>query len=263
MNKDANGHSAKRSGLKSLQTLLAMSLIWAGPTLACGSFAPRPTPTPTSPPTALETGTENNTAVQPLATPIVQEAVDTPTPAPTATFTPTPEPGTALVVGQPARVTAPAGLNFRDEPNPGANLLGQLGTGQIVAVTEGPVAAADFIWWRLDDGEGNVGWAAEGDGSTEWLSPQIGEPQPVNRQPRVGERVVVSMPGNGQLSVRAQPGTNATLIRRVSSGTQYTVEAGPQTANGFTWFQIRSDDGGLVGWAADGDGSARWLSPLE
>jgi hypothetical protein len=192
-----------------------------------------------------------------------QEQVETPTPAPTATFTPTPEPGVALVAGEPARVTAPAGLNFRAEPSTGAELLGELGTGQIVSVTDGPVAADDFIWWRLDDGEGNIGWAAEGDGETEWISPQIGESQPVNRAPRVGERVVVTMPGSGQLSVRAQPGTNATLIRRVSAGAQFTVQAGPQSANGFTWFQIRSDDGSLLGWAADGDGSARWLSPLE
>jgi hypothetical protein len=168
-----------------------------------------------------------------------------------------------LSAGEPARVTAPAGLNYRDQPSTSGELLGQMNTGQVVSVLEGPVAADDYTWWQLDDGDGNVGWAADGDGETEWLSPQIGEPQPVNRTPRVGERVVVTMPGSGQLSVRAQPGTNAALIQRVSSGSQYTVEAGPQTANGFTWFQIRSDDGNLVGWAADGDGSARWLSPLE
>ncbi|MEX1019442.1 MAG: SH3 domain-containing protein [Litorilinea sp.] len=198
-----------------------------------------------------------------MATPLPQAAVDTPTPAPTVTFTPTPEPGTALVAGEQARITAPAGLNFRDQPSTTANLLGQLGTGQVVSVTEGPVAAENFIWWRLDDGEGNVGWAAEGDGETEWISPQIGEPQPANRAPRVGERVVVTMPGAGQLSVRTQPGTNAALVQRVNAGTQFTVQAGPQTANGFTWFQIRSDDGNLLGWVADGDGTARWLSPLE
>lgn len=260
---DSGLPSRKRRNLRSLQTLLAMSLIWIGPTVACGSFAPRPTPTPTSPPTVLEMPTTNAPEVQPLATPIPQTPDATPTPAPTATFTPTPVPGTALAAGQPARVTAPAGLNFRDQPNTNANLLGQLGTGQVVSVTEGPVEADGFIWWQLDDDQGNIGWAAQGDGETEWLSPQIGEPQPVNRAPRVGERVVVTMPNGGQLSVRSQPGTNATLLRRVNSGTQFTVQAGPQTANGFTWFQIRSDDGDLLGWVADGDGTARWLSPLE
>jgi hypothetical protein len=33
--------------------------------------------------------------------------------------------------------------------------------------------------------------------------------------------------------------------------------------DGFVWYQIRSDDGGIEGWAADGDDNKRWLSPLE
>ena len=39
--------------------------------------------------------------------------------------------------------------------------------------------------------------------------------------------------------------------------------AGPQPAGGFTWYQIRSDNGSILGWAADGDDTSRWLSPLE
>jgi hypothetical protein len=115
----------------------------------------------------------------------------------------------------------------------------------------------------VDDGQGHGGWAAEGDGETQWLSPRIGEPQPVNRPPRVGDRVSVTMPAGQQLSVRAVPGTNGPLLIRVNPGQEYTVTAGPQQANGYTWYQIRSDDGSVEGWVADGDGSIRWLSPLE
>jgi hypothetical protein len=142
-------------------------------------------------------------------------------------------------------------------------LIGQFGTGQLVTVLEGPVVADNFTWWRIDDGQGNAGWAADGDGETEWLTPRLGEPQPVNRPPRVGDRVSVTMPAGGQLSVRATPGTDAPLLVRVNSGQQLTVLAGPQSANGLNWYQLRSDDGSVEGWAAEGDGSARWLSPLE
>ncbi len=164
-----------------LRILLAISLIWLLPSLACGSFAPRPTPTPTLPPIPTEAApAAGEPQVQSTEnTPIPLQ--DTPTPAPTATFTPTPQPGTALSAGQEARVTAPAGLNFRDQPASAAQLLGQLGTGQRVTVLEGPVSADDFTWWKVDDGQGNVGWAADGDGETEWLSPRLGEPQAVNR----------------------------------------------------------------------------------
>ena len=39
--------------------------------------------------------------------------------------------------------------------------------------------------------------------------------------------------------------------------------AGPQAADGYFWYQIRSEDGQVEGWAADGSEGERWLSPLE
>ena len=117
-----------------------------------------------------------------VATPLPQLPTDTLIPAEvTATFTPTPLPGTALAPGQPARVTAPAGLNYRESPASNAALIGQFGTGQRVTVLAGPIVADGFTWWQIDDGAGNAGWAAEGDETTVWLSPQLGEPQA--RQP--------------------------------------------------------------------------------
>jgi hypothetical protein len=259
---------SKRSGLSRnwrLRALLAVSLIWLGPTLACGSFAPRPTPTPTPPPA------DTVVAEPPTATPVISLS-NTPIPeavteaatteAPTATFTVTPVPGTALAIGQPARVVAPDGLNMRDQPTSSGQLLLLLPSNQRVTVLEGPTEAEGFRWWRVDDGGGNVGWVAESDGETEWLSPRMGEAQPVDRSPRVGDRVQVTM-STGDLSVRVTPGTDAQLVTRVAQGQQFTVMGGPQEASGYTWYQIRSDDGSVEGWAADGDGADRWLSPLE
>ncbi len=168
--------------------------------------------------------------------------------------------GNVLAAGQPARVTAPAGLNYRVSPSANAALIGQFGTGLLVTVLEGPIGADNFTWWRIDDGQGNVGWAADGDGDTVWISPQLGDPQPVDRSPRVGDRVVVS---TGQLSVRSTPGTNAALLTRVEPGQEFTVLAGPQSADGLNWYQIRNDGGNVEGWVAEGDGATRWLSPLE
>ncbi len=168
-----------------------------------------------------------------------------------------------MAAGQQARVTAPAGLNFRDTPATGGQLLGQLGTGQLVNILEGPVEADGFTWWKVDDRQGNVGWGADGDGETEWISPQLGDPQPANRAPNVGERVSVTMGAGGQLTIRSLPGTDAPLVTRVNSGSEFTILAGPQSAGGYTWYQIRSDDGSIEGWAADGEGADRWLSPLE
>jgi uncharacterized protein YgiM (DUF1202 family) len=262
---------ADLTALRRLRILCALSLIWLAPTIACGSFAPRPTPTPTTPPPVDPTITAAvavDTQAQPASTPAPVTPTATPAPPVGVTTTLTapvppataPTGGTVLTIGQPARVTAPAGLNYRDRPDTDGNLLGQFGTGIRVTVLDGPITADDFTWWQIDDGQGNVGWAAEGDGDSEWISPRLGDPQPANRPPRVGDRVVVT---SAQLSVRTQPGVDAALITRVDTGAEYTVLAGPQQADGFTWYQIRSDDGALEGWAAEGDGTDRWISPLE
>jgi uncharacterized protein YgiM (DUF1202 family) len=152
---------------------------------------------------------------------------------------------------------------MRDIPSPAGQLVVQLGSGQVVTILSGPSEAAGFTWWQVEDRQGRTGWIADGDGQSEWLSPQIGEPQPVNRPPRVGDRVTVTTQEGQQLTVRALPGTDAPLITRVNSGQQFTVLAGPQSANGYVWYQIRSDDGLVEGWSADGDGTTRWLSPFE
>lgn len=270
----ANERSDKFGAVK-LRVLLGLSVLWLAPTLACGSFAPRPTPTPSpvAPPTDLAVGVESPT-VAPTAILIVE---DTPVPDPAAAITgttgatntqgvtiatpaatPAPPPN-VLAPGNQARVTAPGGLNMRAAATTGGNLIIQLGTGVVVTIVEGPVTADGYTWWRIDDGGGNVGWAVQGDGSTEFLSPSLGEPMPVDRSPRVGERVVI----NSQVSVRALPSTSANLLTYANQGTQFNVLAGPQSADGFVWFQIRSDDGTIEGWAAEGDGTTRWISPLE
>jgi len=254
-----------------LRVFIGASFLWLLPLLACGSFAPRaiPTPTPAAPVESFTTPDSPTVAVAPTLvvaqiTPLPLIPTNTPPAAePTAAPTSAAAAGNGLQAGQPARVTAPAGLNMRTNPASSAALVLQLGTGQRVTVVEGPTAADNFTWWRVDDGQGNVGWVADGNNETVWLSPQLGEPQPVNRAPNVGDRVTVTMPDNGQLSIRSAPGTDAALITRVNAGEQLTIVNGPQQGGGFTWYRVRSDNGSVEGWAAAGDGESRWLSPLE
>jgi len=252
-----------------------MSLIWAIPTIACGSFAPRAMPTPTTlslgpapesqstvdpnQPATTNSGGGTALAIAPTVTPIP------PAPQPTPTFTSTPEPGTALSVGQPARVIAPYGLNLRTSASANSTLITQLGTGQLVSVVEGPISAEGYTWWKVEDSAGSSGWGVDGDGENRWLSPSVGATQPVSRPPRVNERVRVTMPGDLQLTVRSLPGTDAPVLIRVDSGTEFSVVDGPRSADGYTWFRIRSDNGDITGWAADADNQQenRWLSPLE
>ena len=244
--------------------VLVMSLIWIGPILACGSFQPRPAPT--RQPVINVSPDTGAGSVQDSPAPAQTLPAAAPTqPPPTATAIPSPTPTIVvrnpLNIGDQARITVATGLNIREQPSTGAPVVVLLAQGKRVLVLEGPAASDGYVWWKIDDNQGNIGWVAGGDGEQEWISARIGEVQPVNRSPIVGDRVVVTL--LGQLSVRALPGVDSVLVGHAGTNEQFSVVAGPQAADGYFWYQIRSDDRQVEGWAADGRDGERWLTPLE
>ncbi|RME86437.1 MAG: SH3 domain-containing protein, partial [Caldilineae bacterium] len=197
----------------------------------------------------------------PLSEPSGQPSTPhTPTPAPAPTATPTP-PGD-IILGRPARVLAPTGVNIRKEPGVRAGRVGYFASGILVRVLEGPVYADGYIWWLVDDGYGKSGWIAGGDGQDVWLSGHIGDPRPVNRPVRLGDRVTVSVAPGKSLTIRYEPGTRGPIARRVIPGTRLDVIDGPVYLDDMRWWKVRRRDG-LTGWAAEGDGKDRWLTPME
>ncbi|MBC8160382.1 MAG: SH3 domain-containing protein [Roseiflexaceae bacterium] len=65
----------------------------------------------------------------------------------------------------------------------------------------------------------------------------------------VGCDAWVTREGGLQLRIRAGPGTSAEIITRLPIGTQMAVLEGPQPANDFTWWRVRTN-GGQEGWIA-------------
>lgn len=239
-------------------SLLVLSLVWIGPILACGSFQPRPTPTRQPPVSAPVNNTPVPDQPAPTALPTQPPApTDTPIPPPTPTLTIR----NPLTIGEQARIIIPGGLNIREQPTVGAPVITLLAQGKRILVLAGPTTSEGYIWWKVNDNQGNVGWIASGQQGVDWISPQVGEVQAVNRPPIIGDRVVVTL--RGELSVRALPGVTSVIVARARTNERYDVVAGPQAAGGYFWYQIRSDDGQVEGWAADGSEGERWLSPLE
>ena len=111
---------------------------------------PAPTPTPTQVPTA--------TAL-PTLTP-------TNTPEPTATPTPVP----VIMAGGQAKVKGTEGqqLRLRTEPSVAKDTLRILDEGTTLKVLEGPESADGFKWWKVQTGDGLVGWVAGN-----WLVPVV------------------------------------------------------------------------------------------
>ncbi len=230
--------------------------------LACGSFVPRPTPVPRPTATAIvEVAQPQSSEPTATATPDLPTSVPT-RDAPTPTFTPTPIPGTVIITGQPARVVATQGLNVRRSAGAGGDRIGRYPPGAIVSVLEGPVDTDGYRWWRVGNNE-LAGWVAEGDDEAVWLSPDLGHTQPVNRPVQLGDDVLVTVGDSGVLSVRASASTSGRVQHRVPDRTQLTVVEGPIDANGYRWWKVANESGNITGWAAEGSGEDRWLTPLE
>ncbi len=223
------------------------------PALACGRFEPQPAPTVQPATTAPPATATRAATTTPTGTPTSEVTSE-----PTATFTPTSVPGEALAIGQPARVVAPQGVNIRSEPRTGSRRLGRFGTGVKVTIQDGPVEADGYRWWKVADSAGVSGWIAERDRQTIWLTPKVGEPRPVDRAVRQGDKMVVTLTG---VALRAFPGTGTTLLREMPRGVQLTLVEGPVDADGLRWWHVRNDT--YDGWSAERSSRERLLAPLE
>ncbi|PJF45022.1 MAG: hypothetical protein CUN55_00985 [Phototrophicales bacterium] len=72
----------------------------------------------------------------------------------------------------------------------------------------------------------------------------------------IGDLARVTPEGNG-LNLRDAPSINARTLRQLAEIEILEVVGGPQTADGFVWWQL--SDGAITGWAAAGDTSNLWL----
>jgi hypothetical protein len=74
----------------------------------------------------------------------------------------------------------------------------------------------------------------------------------------VGGYVRIAAPAG--LSFRETPSTSGELVQVLDSGSVLEVIGGPQDADGYTWWQLRRDDG-KDGWSAAGSGEDVFLEP--
>ncbi len=228
--------------------LLLMGLAVA-PALACGTISTRfpiESAAPPSPPI--------NTPL-PTSTPIV-----IPTPAPSdpsglggSTGPDAQEPERTqrsqvpLVIGERARVIARDGVRLRTKASREATVVAELPLSSLALVVDGPFVADGFFWWRVEVvGSGQTGFVAEGWQDAAYLEVAGHEQALVDRAPRAGDTVEVVV---RTLNLRQSPNVSATLITALTLGTRMTVQQGPRTADGYQWYEVRTDVGNLTGWA--------------
>jgi hypothetical protein len=265
------GASALRTGKASALRIWIPLAVLVLALMACGGFQVRVTPTAEPPAQLEEPTTASEEALPPTVEPTLAlptEVSPTPQPISTPAQSPSPSAETAtLAPGATAHVIAGGGLNMRDRAGASGKQIGRLLQGATVTVVAGPQQADNYTWWQVDNGAGQVGWVSAGPAEDPWLTVDqpsgtaTGGGKLVNRGIKLGDRVQVTTAGNQLLSVRETPGKNAALAARVLSGTQFTVRGGPTKQDDFVWWQLEGDK--VSGWAAEGDGDTRWLTPVE
>jgi uncharacterized protein YraI len=126
-------------------------------------------------------------------------------------------------------------LSFRADPTLNASVLAVLIDGTLGTVVGGPVTADGFVWYQLDV-DGTLGW-----GAADFL-------QPAASSEGLLPAGTIAVSVTDTLNLRANPGLEADTVTELANGATAAVLHGPQSADGFDWYQIFAD--GTVGWAA-------------
>ncbi|MEP7285441.1 MAG: SH3 domain-containing protein [Chloroflexota bacterium] len=171
-----------------------------------------------------------------------------------------------LIGGQGGRVTPGQPNAIRTQPtrnNAVSQIIGQIPAGATFSVLAGPYCSDGYAWWQVTY-NGITGWTPEGQDTTYWLEPVF------NTTPAcpgtLPSRLVVGgigrvMPGLDN-AIRSGPGkTTTTVIGSIPAGGVFNIIAGPQCADGYTWWQVTYS--GVTGWTPEGEGSTYWLEPLS
>jgi hypothetical protein len=96
-------------------------------------------------------------------------------------------------------------------------------------------------------------WSADGQWLATWGS------RPAYRLRPNGSAVIETANGD-TLNLRIEPNTDAAIIEKLDAETNVDVLAGPQEGTGYTWWQVRLEDG-REGWVVESADGIRTLRP--
>lgn len=126
-------------------------------------------------------------------------------------------------------------LNMRSEPGTGSNVVAVLPTGAELTVTGGTTRANGYAWYGVRSDRYGSGWCA-----ADFLAFSAGG------GPGIGDDVRVI---DGELNLRASPGTGADVLLVLPDGAALTIAGGPETSGAYIWWEVTSDRYG-DGWVA-------------
>ena len=146
---------------------------------------------------------------------------------------------------------------------PDGEVWTRLGAGVPFEVIEGPACALSMTWWKIRTDDGREGWLYEARGTTYYMSPLTeatgglcpGAPPSLVA---VGMRARVTFTDGTQLRIRRDPA--GSRYSAMDEGVEFNIVGGPACADGYTWWEVQTDDG-TRGWSAEGDADGYFMEP--
>ncbi len=142
-----------------------------------------------------------------------------------------------LAVGKKAEVTSD-NLNVRTSAALTGGVVGQLFTGTVVTIVDGPTTRDGYTWFKVESDSWS-GWTVD-----VWLTSEVGSAITVGSSVRVFD---------GELNLRGGPSTSDDVVRVLPDGAIVEVLDGPERSGGYDWYRVTSSRYG-TGWAV-----AAWL----
>lgn len=141
------------------------------------------------------------------------------------------------------------GVRLRSGPGLSYSIVTTLSNGTRVTAIEQAAPADGYDWTRVT----LTVQAGELDGyvASEFLSrSDVGDPGG-SEDPEfpIGSSFLVDAAGGQAANLRSAPGTGASVVRAVASGTEGEILSGATTANGYRWFNVAI--AGTTGYLAD------------
>lgn len=131
-------------------------------------------------------------------------------------------------------------LNLRSGPSASQGVVAVMPTGARLTITGGPEESGGYVWYEASSSTYGDGWCA-----AEFLSLASGTPGGGGRFD-LGDEVVVD---TDALNLRSGPGTGRSIIAVMPTGARLTTTDGPQSGNGYQWYEVSSDYG--AGWCVE------------
>jgi serine/threonine protein kinase len=155
-------------------------------------------------------------------------------------------------------------LRSTPDTHPKDNKIGVIEPGELIYVIEGPVCNYGWLLWKVKTATGLEGWTPETDGKGFFLEPfpswEACPNSPRSLLHKDDQAQVTLYPPQAN-RVRSDPGLSGTRIGSIDPGKKVAILDGPRCADGYVWWQVRSEDG-LTGWTAEAEKDTYFLVPV-